>query len=154
MLLIHIIVTVQRCVNLPQEVETGCSTISHQQRASHSSFYFAAKVKCLFLFEEKPHSLSSTLTDTDDSTCGQMMDRGYHKHKPLSGELDDCVELPLQGCGAFAHLDVLAVFCYRGVDLSLSPGLGFLQTQELRGGRRHQQRLWPRQRVVTWRREQ
>lgn len=37
-----------------------------------------------------------------------MMGKGVNK--PLGGELDDSVELSLQGSRTFAHLDVLAVF--------------------------------------------
>ena len=52
-------------------------------------------------------------------------------NKPLGGKLDDGVELALQGSWTFANLNVLAVFSDWRVDLSLSPGLGLLQTQEL-----------------------
>lgn len=37
-----------------------------------------------------------------------MMGKGVNK--PLGGELDDSVELSLQGSRTLAHLDVLAVF--------------------------------------------
>lgn len=68
---------------------------------------------------------------------------------PLGGELDDGVELALEGGGTLAHLDVLAVCGDRGVDLGLRPGLGLLQAQQLGGGGRHQQGLGPGQGVVT-----
>lgn len=55
-------------------------------------------------------------------------------NKPLGGKLDDGVELALQGGWTFAHLNVLAVFSDWRVDLSLSPGLGLLQTQKFCGG--------------------
>ncbi len=60
---------------------------------------------------------------------------GRRINKPLGGKLDDSVELALQGSRTFAHLDILAVFSNRRVDLSLGPGLGLFQTQKF-GGRR------------------
>lgn len=71
-------------------------------------------------------------------------------NKPLGGKLNDSVELPLQGCRTFAHLNVLAVLSNWRVDLSLRPGLGLFQTQQFSGGGWHQQGFGPRQWVVTW----
>ena len=71
-------------------------------------------------------------------------------NKPLSGKLNDSVELPLQGCRTFAHLNVLAVLSNWRVDLSLRPGLGLFQTQQFSGGGWHQQGFGPWQWVVTW----
>ena len=88
--------------------------------------------------------------------CVCVRDRKARKHAyervyvrvcvicPLGGEVDDSVELALQGAGALAHLDVLAVGAAGG-----DAGLGLLQRQQLGGGGAHQQRLGPRQGPVT-----
>lgn len=59
---------------------------------------------------------------------------GSEDDKPLSGKLDDSVELSLQGSWAFAHFDVFAVFSDRRVYLGLGPCLSLLQAQKF--GRR------------------
>lgn len=74
-------------------------------------------------------------------------------NSPLHRQVDDRVELPHQGSGSFADLDVVAVAEAggggRGAQLCLSASLRLLQGEQLGGWRADQQRLGPGQGVVS-----